>query len=137
LGMVGGLPSAPVPSVNCACVTRIAGYGPPTRDSRSGVLAEALADVSGCPPCPPPQAASTHDRTSRRPARRIRPSSRVPGRLSTKSEHPDYPRDPTRSFWYKPPAPDEPRSARTLEPDLSTTSLPPSPRGRSTTASPL
>src|SRR5262249_23633672 len=84
-GIAAGLPSGPIPSVNWACATRIAGYGPPARRSRRGVVAEALADgagVSGGPPWPP-HAARTK-KTTRKRARRIGASSRVLARLSTK-----------------------------------------------------
>src|SRR4029453_17531111 len=38
-----GFPSGPVPSVNCACATSNAGYGPPASGSRRGGAAVALA----------------------------------------------------------------------------------------------
>src|SRR5262249_29666766 len=80
-----GLPSAPVPSTNCACATRIAGYGPPTSGSRRGVLAEALAGgelAGGFSPPPPP--AWRASRTAASSAERgIVASSRVGARLST------------------------------------------------------
>src|SRR5262249_41210421 len=79
-----GLPSAPVPSTNCAWATRIAGYGPPTSGSRRGVLAEALAggELGGGFSPPPPQAWSA-GRTASSAERGSEASSRVAARLST------------------------------------------------------
>src|SRR5262245_3798866 len=79
-----GLPSAPVPSTNCAWATRIAGYGPPVSGSRRGVDTAALAGgaLAGVFSPPPPQAWSA-SRTASSAERGIGASSPVGARLST------------------------------------------------------